>query len=144
MWHPWVSHHKRAAVDGPGPHGGAQQAAPAAPAQEPPPQRLPRRGPEGHQGLGLAAGREQRRQQADWLARRPIGAARQPAALRRLVGGGGCHGPDGVPRRQLHEGGRLGQREGQWLRGGRGRRRGGVAARHVPAGSGCPEERAER
>lgn len=128
MWHPWVSHHQRPAVHGAGPHGGAEQAAPSAPAQQPAPQRLPRGGPEGHQRLGLAAGREQRRQQADGLAGRPVGAARQPAALRRLVGGGGGHGPDGVPRRQLHEGGRLGQREGQRLRGGRGRRRRGVAA----------------
>lgn len=82
MRHPWVSHHKRAAVHGAGPHGGAEQAAPAAPAKKAPSEWLPRRGAEGHQRLGLPAGREQRGQQADWLAGRPIGAARQPGALR--------------------------------------------------------------
>lgn len=122
------THHKRAAVHSAGPHGGAEQAAPAAPAKKAPSEWLPRRGAEGHQRLGLPAGREQRGQQADRLAGRPIGAPCQPGALRRLVGGR-SDGTDGVPRRQLHEGRGLRQGERQRLRGGRGRRR-----RRVPSG----------
>uniref|UniRef100_A0A7M4FW96 ARF like GTPase 6 interacting protein 6 n=1 Tax=Crocodylus porosus TaxID=8502 RepID=A0A7M4FW96_CROPO len=120
------------------PHRRVEQAAPTAAAEQPPPELLPR-GPKGHEGLGLPAGREQRGQQADRLARRPIRAAAEPAALRRLVRGGG-DGAHGVPRRQLHEGRRLRQRERQRLRRGRGRRRRRVPAGHRGPGPTRPAE----